>query len=399
VLRIPDLLIGCGLFGLKQISTKVNFVQNMINALSALITSNVCRARDKWPKYYVHYQGWNQRYDEWITRGRIAENLTWNANPKKSSSSSSSNKSMTPPPEKQKVKAEKIEKRSSDEDEKRDSDDRIGSEEEKDVDTNKLYELLEVDKKASKEEIKKAYRKIARKAHPDKGGDPETFKDINNAYEVLSDDQKRATYDKYGLEGLQNGGGGAHGFEDIFGSFFGGGGPRRQQSQGTKKTKPVGREVVVTLEDVYNGKVVKLPLQKRVCCEVCNGQGGKNVKVCPDCKGQGYKMRTQMIGPGMIQQSQAPCNKCSSEGKYYEEKDKCKTCKGEKIKTVEKTLEIPIDRGTPSDKTILFAGEGNEAPGAMAGDLHVKVTIKDHPIFTRKGADLMMNKKISLLEA
>jgi len=270
--------------------------------------------------------------------------------------------------------------------------------EEKDVDTNKLYELLEVDKKASKDEIKKAYRKIARKAHPDKGGDPDVFKDINNAYEILSDDQKRATYDKYGLEGLQNGGGGAGGMEDIFSTFFGGG-PRRQQSQGAKKTKPVGREVVVTLEDVYNGKVVKLPLQKRICCEVCNGQGGKNVKVCPDCKGQGYKMRTQMIGPGMIQQSQAPCSKCSSEGKYYEEKDKCKTCKGERIKTVEKTLEIPIDKGTPSDKTILFAGEGNEAPGAMAGDLHVKVTIKDHPVFTRRGADLMMNKKISLLEA
>ena len=268
--------------------------------------------------------------------------------------------------------------------------------EEKDVDTNKLYELLEVDKKASKDEIKKAYRKIARKAHPDKGGDPEVFKDINNAYEILSDDQKRATYDKYGLDGLQNGGpGGPGGFEDIFGSFFGGG-PRRQQSQGTKKTKPVGREVTVTLEDVYNGKVVKLPMQKRVCCEACSGQGGKNVKVCPDCKGQGYKMRTQMIGPGMIQQSQVPCQKCNSEGKYFEEKDRCKVCKGEKIKTVEKTLEIPIDRGTPSDKTILFAGEGNEAPGAMAGDLHVKVTVKDHPIFSRKGADLLMSKKISL---
>ena len=102
-----------------------------------IIKVDTIKSKGKWPRYYVHYQGWNQRYDEWITRGRIAENLTWNANPKKSSSSSSSNKSMTPPPEKQKVKAEKIEKRSSDEDEKRDSDDRIGSEEEKDVDTRR----------------------------------------------------------------------------------------------------------------------------------------------------------------------------------------------------------------------------------------------------------------------
>jgi len=268
--------------------------------------------------------------------------------------------------------------------------------EERDVDTSKLYELLNVPKDATQNEIKKAYRKIAMKAHPDKGGDVEKFKEINEAYEILSNEEKRATYDKYGKDGL-NGQGGPGGMDDIF-SMFTGGGPRRQQ-QGAKKTKPVMKEVQVKLEEVFSGKVVKMPIKKRICCESCGGKGGKNIKTCGDCKGQGFKIKTQMLGPGMIQQSQVPCNACRGEGKIFDEKDRCTVCKGEKIKDVEKILEIPIDKGIPDEKTILFAGEGNEMPGAMAGDLHVRVSIKPHPVFERKGADLFMKKKISLLEA
>jgi len=267
--------------------------------------------------------------------------------------------------------------------------------EERDVDTSKLYELLNCPKDATQNEIKKAYRKIAMKAHPDKGGDVEKFKEINEAYEILSNEEKRATYDKYGKDGLKDGGPG--GMDDIF-SMFTGGGPRRQQ-QGAKKTKPVMKEVQVKLEEVYAGKVVKMPIKKRICCESCGGKGGKNIKTCGDCKGQGFKIKTQMLGPGMIQQSQVPCNACRGEGKQFDEKDRCTVCKGEKIKDVEKILEIPIEKGIPDEKTILFAGEGNEMPGAMAGDLHVRVSIKPHPVFERKGADLFMKKKISLLEA
>jgi len=269
--------------------------------------------------------------------------------------------------------------------------------EERDVDTQKYYDLLEVSKDATANEIKKAYRKKAMKAHPDKGGDPEKFKEINQAYEVLSNEDKRATYDKYGAEGLKDGGMGGGGMEDLF-SMFSGGGARRQQ-QGAKKTKPIMKEVQVKLEEVYEGKVVKMPIKKRVCCEACGGKGGKNIKTCGDCKGQGFKIKTQMLGPGMIQQSQVPCNACRGEGKIFDEKDRCTVCKGEKIKDVEKVLEIPVDKGIPDEKTILFAGEGNEMPGAMAGDLHVRVSIKPHPVFERKGADLFMKKKISLLEA
>jgi len=222
------------------------------------------------------------------------------------------------------------------------------------------------------------------------------YQEINGAYEILSNPEKRELYDKYGEEGVKNGGGG--GMDDIFSHMFGGGGRGRQQ-QGAKKTKPIMKEVQVKLEEVYNGKLVKMPIKKRICCETCGGKGGKNIKTCSDCKGQGFKIKTQMLGPGMIQQSQVPCNACRGEGKIFDEKDRCTVCKGEKIKDVEKTLEIPIEKGVPNEKTILFAGEGNEVPGAMAGDLHVRVSIKPHAIYERKGADLYVKKKISLLEA
>merc|ERR1740139_1761821 len=170
--------------------------------------------------------------------------------------------------------------------------------EERDVDTNKLYEALNVEKSATPNEIKKAYHKLAKVHHPDRGGDPEKFKEIAAANEVLSNPEKRETYDKYGLEGLKDGGmGGAGDIFDLFG-MGGGRGGRRQQSNETRKTKPTMKEVQVKLEEVYNGKVVKLPIKKRICCEACEGKGGKNIKTCTDCKGQGYKIKTQMIGPG-----------------------------------------------------------------------------------------------------
>jgi len=272
-------------------------------------------------------------------------------------------------------------------------------EEPKDVDTNKLYETLGVEKNATKSEIKKAYHKQAKIHHPDRGGDAEKFKEVQAAYEVLSNDDKREVYDKYGLDGLKDGPGGMGGAHDIFEMFGMGGGRRKQQSQGAKKTKAMGKEIEVKLDEIYNGKVVKLPFKRRVCCEVCEGKGGKNIKTCTDCKGQGYKIKTQMIGPGMMTQSQVPCNICRTEGKIYDKKDICKACNGEKIKDNEKILEVPVEKGIPDGKDILFAGEGNEMPGAMAGDLHVIIKTKKHPIFERKGADLFMNKKISLLEA
>ena len=130
----------------------------------------------------------------------------------------------------------------------------------------------------------------------------------------MSDKEKRELYDRYGLEGVKNGGGGAGGFEDIFEMFSGGrrrGGGRKQK----KKVKPTVKEVSVTLEDVYNGKDMEVTNKRTVLCPGCDGQGGANVSTCDGCGGHGVVMKTAMIGPGMYQRMQAPCDKCRGKGK------------------------------------------------------------------------------------
>ena len=156
-----------------------------------------------------------------------------------------------------------------------------------------------------------ASRREALEHHPDKGGDEATFKEVNAAYEVLGNAEKRELYDKYGLEGVKNGGGGMSGFEDIF-SMFGGGG--RQAQKQRKKVQSTQREVHVTLEDIYSGKMVSLDHKKTILCEECHGKGGEGVESCKDCKGRGSVMKTQMIGPGMISQQQVVCSKCRGQG-------------------------------------------------------------------------------------
>lgn len=184
-------------------------------------------------------------------------------------------------------------------------------EEEKEVDTQQLYDVLGVPKTATEVEIKKAFRKKALEHHPDKGGDEAVFKEVNAAYEVLGNAEKRELYDKHGLEGVKNGGG-MSGFEDIFGMFGGGGGhPGRKQR---KKVQSTQREIHVTLEDLYNGKMIQLDHKKTILCEECHGKGGEGVETCKDCKGRGSVMKTAMIGPGMISQQQVVCSKCKGQG-------------------------------------------------------------------------------------
>jgi DnaJ family protein A protein 2 len=170
----------------------------------------------------------------------------------------------------------------------------------KDVNTTKYYEVLGVSKTASSDEIKKAFRKAALKEHPDKGGDPEKFKDMTVAYEVLSDPEKRKLYDQYGEEGVRHGGGMSSGFGDIF-DMFGGGGRGNGGRQGLKKGKSVLHPVKATLEDLYNGKTAKVAVNRDRICSKCDGKGGKEgaVQTCSGCRGRGIKVTMQMIGPGM----------------------------------------------------------------------------------------------------
>jgi len=270
-----------------------------------------------------------------------------------------------------------------------------------DIDNKEFYEILEVPQNANAEDIKKAYRKKVIKAHPDKGGDPEDFKKLQAAYEVLSHPEKREIYDKYGLDGLrEDGGGGMDPFESMFGGLFGrgrGGGGRGQQ--GKAKVKPTVKELSVTLEEAYVGKMKKVTFERQRNCESCDGKGGKDAKKCGTCKGAGMVEKVVQLAPGFITSTRSACHTCKGEGVTYDKDNMCKVCKGDKVKRETKTQEVPIEQGLPHECPITFAGEGNEIPDAMAGDLIVKVNIEPHKRFERKGADLYYTKNISLYEA
>mmetsp|Transcript_29183 Transcript_29183/g.62524 ORF Transcript_29183/g.62524 Transcript_29183/m.62524 type:complete len:412 (+) Transcript_29183:169-1404(+) len=244
------------------------------------------------------------------------------------------------------------------------------------VDTTKLYETLGIEKDADVKAIKKAYRKMAMKHHPDKGGDEHTFKEINAAYEVLSDPDKRAKYDKFGLEGIDDeGGGGGGGGEDLFSMFFGGGrgrsGPRRgEDTTYAQKT---------SLKDLYNGKTVKLAINRQVIVGT--------PKMCDNCDGQGIILELRQVGMGMVQQVQRRCPNCNGEGYLYNKKKQ------------RKVLEVLIEKGMKHKQKIVFNGMGEEKPNVETGNLNIVIDEQEHPVFKRKGADLLVKKTVSLNEA
>merc|ERR1712018_96903 len=191
----------------------------------------------------------------------------------------------------------------------------------------KYYDILGVSPTATEAELKKSYRKLALKYHPDKNPDAgDKFKEISMAYEVLSDSKKRAIYDEHGEQGIKEGGGGggAHSPMDIFNMFFGGGGfPGGGGGRSSNKSKPIVHKLGVSLEELYNGKTRKLAVTREICCEKCNGKGGSKVEKCQSCRGSGIKVTTKQIGPGMIQQMQSPCDSCGSQGEVISEAHKC----------------------------------------------------------------------------
>ncbi|EQC39456.1 hypothetical protein SDRG_03658 [Saprolegnia diclina VS20] len=266
------------------------------------------------------------------------------------------------------------------------------------VDNSKYYETLGVPKTASEVDIKKAFRKLALKNHPDKGGDPDLFKEITVAYEVLSDPEKREVYDKFGEEGLQQGGGSGGGGADIFSQMFGGG---MRQPRGPPRGEDLTHPLKVSLEDLYNGKMVKLAVNRDVLCGACEGRGGKAgaEKSCGTCNGRGMRIQHRQIAPGMVQQVQSVCPDCRGQGKTINDADRCKACKGNKVTKERKVLEVHIEPGMRNGQRITFKGEADQAPGAIAGDIVFVVQEKEHATFQRKGANLIMEKKISLVEA
>lgn len=266
----------------------------------------------------------------------------------------------------------------------------------KEVDNSKYYNILGVPKSATYEEIRKAYRKLAKIKHPDKGGNEKEFQELQQAYDVLSDENKRKIYDKYGEEGLKEGRDTDTEGMDIF-DILNGGGRRR----GKRKTKSILQNFDVSLEDIYLGKDKIFEISRYRICKKCKGSGSKNPDAnttCPSCKGKGFKVIIQRLPMGMIQ-TQQQCSECNGEGYVIKDSDKCPNCKGQKVAKESKMIKISLDKGAPDGKRYTFKGEADEIPDYEPGDVVVEINIKKHNKFIRKGADLLYKADITLLEA
>lgn len=282
------------------------------------------------------------------------------------------------------------------------------------VKETKFYDILGVSPNASEQELKKAYKTGALKYHPDKNRNnpsaEQKFKEISHAYEILSDSQKRQIYDQYGEAGLEGGAGGpGMAAEDIFAQFFGGSGlgggfggmfSGMNQQRGPAKAKTIHHVHQVSLEDIYRGKVSKLALQRSIICPKCEGRGGKEgaVRRCVTCDGHGMKTMMRQMGP-MIQRFQTVCPDCQGEGETVKDKDRCKQCMGKKTVVDRKVLHVHVDRGVKSGTKIEFRGEGDQAPGVLAGDVVFQIEQKPHPRFTRRDDDLLYQAEIDLVTA
>ena len=280
------------------------------------------------------------------------------------------------------------------------------------------YEVLGVAKDASAEEIKKAYRKITKENHPDlHPGDKaceERFKEANEAYEVLSDDEKRQRYDQYGHAafdtnaGYGAGFGGFGGFDDIFGgggfgdifsSIFGGG-ATRQNPNAPRKGDNVRAQVNISFEEAAFGCDKEITYARIEQCPDCKGTGcapGTTAEVCPDCKGTGSVRTTQRTPFGMAQ-SMGPCQKCRGTGKIIHQP--CKTCRGLGNIRRQHKMTVKIPAGIDDGQSISRAGYGNTGlNGGPAGDLLISVIVRPHAIFEREGTNVYMEQEISFAQA
>jgi molecular chaperone DnaJ len=275
-----------------------------------------------------------------------------------------------------------------------------------------FYDVLGVKKGASDDEIKKAYRDLARKYHPDinKEKDAEAkFKEISNAYEVLGDKEKKANYDQYGTSdggspfGQSSPGGGFGGFDpgdlfgDIFSEFFGGGGQSsRKKRSYAERGSDLRYKVDLTLEEMFNGTEIQINYNTKVKCDSCLGEGGENGSKpveCNTCRGTGRTR--QQKGPFIMEQT---CNTCSGSGLVFEKI--CKKCSGSGAINKTKKILVKIPAGIDSGEKIRLAGDGEAGlRGGEAGDLYVEVYQKTHKFFKRKKSDLYCDATISFVTA
>ena len=283
------------------------------------------------------------------------------------------------------------------------------------------YEVLGIGKNASDAEIKSAYRKLAKKYHPDLNpGNKEAeekFKEVNEANDVLSDPEKRKRYDQFGFAGVdpnyaagQGGGGGFGGFGgvdlgDIFGDIFGGGfggfgGSARTNPNAPRKGHDIQASVILTFEEAAHGCSKKVTVNRQQTCPDCSGSGaekGTSPETCTQCGGRGYVV-TQQRTPFGVMQSQQPCPTCGGRGTIV--KNPCKTCRGTGKTTSRKTLDVTIPAGIDDDQNLALRGQGDAGSnGGPAGDVIVHVTVKNDAVFERDGYDVYVKVPITFSQA
>ena len=284
------------------------------------------------------------------------------------------------------------------------------------MDKRDYYEVLGVGKSASADEIKKAFRKAAIEHHPDRGGDENKFKEVNEAYEVLKDDKKRQRYDQFGHAGVGGNAGGGDpysgfggqggqnvnfdfgdlGFGDIFSSFFGGG---QQRGGRSRRGRDVETEMVISFEDAIFGTEAELNLVMDAPCEHCKGttaEPGHELKTCETCKGSGQVMNVTRTIFGNIQQASV-CPTCHGTGKVPEKV--CSVCKGKGIEHKNQEIALKIPAGIDDGATIRLREHGEAIANGPRGDLYVNIKVKPHKLFTREGDLVLAEQTISMVQA
>ncbi len=283
------------------------------------------------------------------------------------------------------------------------------------------YKKLGVEKNASKEEIKKAFKKLALKYHPDRAPEDkkkeyeEKFKEINEAVSILGDDKKRQQYDQFGSAAFQGGMGGAGhqgfdysdimsqfrggafgNFDDIFDQLFGSNGGRRRGTR-ARRGSDLLYETEISLEEAATGTKQDLELNKLEHCPKCSGKGATKFQSCHHCQGSGYMKKTQRTPFGLFQQT-GPCPYCHGKGELPE--DSCKDCAGEGLERKKKKIEISIPAGVENGMRLRVPGEGEVgSANGPSGDLYVQVHVKEHKFFERRGDDLFITVPISYTQA
>ena len=280
------------------------------------------------------------------------------------------------------------------------------------------YEVLGVSRGASEDEIKKAYKKMARKYHPDLNpGDKtaeEKFKEVNEAYEVLSDADKTARYDQYGHAGVDpnfGAGGFGGGFDgsfdfgdlgDIFGSFFGGGfgGGRRTNPNAPQRGESIRMSIAISFEEAAFGCEKAVTVERYETCDTCHGNGcapGTSPEVCPDCHGTGTVQVRRQTPMGVFATS-SPCPKCGGKGRIIHQP--CKDCRGSGMVRKKKTIQASIPAGIDNGQTISIRGQGNAGKnGGPAGDLLITITVRPHELFRREGTSVLCEAPITFTQA